>query len=139
VLEYPATAFSPDGSGGPKACRLKLGPRALQILQNDQTTAEWEYRSLEFDHAGENGKLLLITPAKAGKSIGSITVNNTEFRMALSVRVPAEQGDYLLHFGDRFQANVWRKWRNLILAGLLTALFAGAFTGGSRPVRPPGY
>jgi len=130
VLEYPATAFSPDGSGGPKACRLKLGPRALQILQNDQTTAEWEYRSLEFDHAGENGKLLLITPAKAGKSIGSITVNNTEFRMALSVRVPAEQGDYLLHFGDRFQANVWRKWRNLILAGLLTALFCwGVYWG----------
>lgn len=130
MLEYPATAFSPDGSGGPRACRLKLGSRSLQILQDNQPVVEWEYRSLEFDHTGENGEWLLITPGKPAKIIGSVTVKETEFRMALSVRVPADQGDFLLHFGDRFQGNVWRKWRNLTLAGLLTALFCwGVYWG----------
>jgi Zn-dependent protease with chaperone function len=130
MLEYPATAFSPDGSGGPRACRLKLGARVLHILQDDKPAAEWEYRSLEFDHAGEHGELLLITPGKAAKNIGSVTVSDTEFRMALSVRVPQDKGEYLLHFGDRFQKNVKRKWRNLILAGAVTALFCwGVYWG----------
>jgi Zn-dependent protease with chaperone function len=125
MLEYPAAAFSPDGSGGPRACRLKLGARTLQVIQDDQPVAEWEYRSLDFDHAGENGELLLITPGKASKPIGSVTVRDTEFRMALSVRVPAEKHEFLLHFGDRFQTNLWRKWRNLTLAGIITVLFCG--------------
>jgi Zn-dependent protease with chaperone function len=130
MLEYPATAFSPDGSGGPKACRLKLGARALQVLQDDKTAAEWEYRSLEFDHAGENGELLLITPGKPAKIIGSVTVRETELRMALSVRVPPAQRDFLIHFGDRFQTNVRRKWRNLTLAGVITVLFCGGIYWG---------
>ncbi len=130
MLEYPAAAFSPDGSGGPKACRLKLGTRVLQILQDDKPAVEWEYRSLEFDHAGENGELLLITPGKPAKGIGSLTVKETEFRMALSVRVPPDRREFLIHFGDRFQTNVRRKWLNLALAGTLTLFICGGIYWG---------
>ncbi len=130
MLEYPATCFAPDGSGGPKVCRLKLGVRVLQILRDGETPVEWDYKSLEFDHAGEHGELLLITPGKPTKPVGSLTVNNTEFRMALSVRVPPPHSDFLLHFGDRFQNNVLKKWRNLILAGVITVLFCwGVYWG----------
>jgi len=128
ILPYfKAVWFTPDGSGGGRAAKVTLTPEGLSIDTGEGYRVEWPLRGLKFGKAGEEESYLLVTCPIVPGPVGALTLTDQDFARILSSRVDPSYQTLLMGFSAANLGHVRRKWRNLVLAAILTA---AAFGGG---------
>jgi Zn-dependent protease with chaperone function len=124
---FKAVWFTPDGAGGGRAARVTLTPEGLLIDAGEGYRVEWPLRGLQFGKAGEEDAHLLVTCPLVPGPVGALTLTDRNFARILADRVGPEHQGLLSGFASENRGHIFRKWRNLVGATLLTA---GVVIGG---------
>jgi beta-barrel assembly-enhancing protease len=124
--KFQAVWFTTSRGDG-RSCSASLSSFGLVVETADGTRLEWPYRNLKLDLAGEEDSYLVVScPATSG--LDSVAVRDQAFPPLLAEKVSPDLRETLSSFEEKHKTHLGRKWRNLTIAGFVTAvLFFGGY------------